>query len=463
MKKLLVVLLSLGLIVAISTAASAVDVKFSGSYYLVGVYDNNPNLVGGTNPVNDSSRAAWYQRARVQSVFVVADGLSMTVRFDALEKNWGDTSFRNATAADVDKTNSRKNYAPQNYIQENVEFERAYITFATPIGVWDVGYQAADQWGTVFGNSEATRPRIKLATKLGPLTLLAIYEKVFEVDHSIVSTATVPAGTATYAGKVDADADNYYLAGIYNFTGGEAGLLYKYIVDARQRPTASAYKTKVMGLSPYFKTTFGPVYLEGEACYAFGKAAEMDTPGVDIDMAGWNAYLLAKMNVGPAYFGGQVGWVQGDGDDAKKNTNGAEGGYDWVPTIILNNTSPNTWLLGGRDTGNVYKNDLKGYFLYNVFVGFNPTPKLNMEMNLSVVSYDKKKYWNAARTVQSELISEKLGTEVDVTATYKIYDTLSYMVGGAYLFAGDAWKGNIGSTAEVGNTYMLVNKLTLSF
>ncbi len=43
MKKLLVVLLSLGLIVAFSTAASAADVKFGGSYYLVGAYESNPS------------------------------------------------------------------------------------------------------------------------------------------------------------------------------------------------------------------------------------------------------------------------------------------------------------------------------------------------------------------------------------------------------------------------------------
>ena len=36
MKKLLVVLLSLGLIVAFGMTASAADVKFSGGYYVVG-------------------------------------------------------------------------------------------------------------------------------------------------------------------------------------------------------------------------------------------------------------------------------------------------------------------------------------------------------------------------------------------------------------------------------------------
>jgi len=45
MKKLLVVLLSLGLIVAFSATASAQPtVKFSGSFYVAGVYESNPML-----------------------------------------------------------------------------------------------------------------------------------------------------------------------------------------------------------------------------------------------------------------------------------------------------------------------------------------------------------------------------------------------------------------------------------
>ena len=94
MKKLLVVLLSLGLIVAFSTAASAVDVKFSGGYYVVGVYENNPELIKG-----GYSRAAFFQRIRVQMEFVVAEGLSMTGRFDALEKQWGQSDSRSMVAA----------------------------------------------------------------------------------------------------------------------------------------------------------------------------------------------------------------------------------------------------------------------------------------------------------------------------------------------------------------------------
>jgi hypothetical protein len=54
------------------------------------------------------------------------------------------------------------------------------------------------------------------------------------------------------------------------------------------------------------------------------------------------------------------------------------------------------------------------------------------------------------------------GWEVDVTATYKITNNLSYMLGAAYLFTGDYYKGE-SLDNRVNNNYMLINKLTLTF
>jgi len=53
------------------------------------------------------------------------------------------------------------------------------------------------------------------------------------------------------------------------------------------------------------------------------------------------------------------------------------------------------------------------------------------------------------------------GWEIDATATYKITNNLSYMLGAGYLFAGKFFKGSTDS--ELQNDYLLINKLTLSF
>ncbi len=49
MKRFWLVLLSLGLIVAFSTSAMAVDVKFSGEYYAAGMYLDKTTLLKVTS------------------------------------------------------------------------------------------------------------------------------------------------------------------------------------------------------------------------------------------------------------------------------------------------------------------------------------------------------------------------------------------------------------------------------
>jgi hypothetical protein len=59
-------------------------------------------------------------------------------------------------------------------------------------------------------------------------------------------------------------------------------------------------------------------------------------------------------------------------------------------------------------------------------------------------------------------VSRDIGNELDISATYKIYDNLSYMIGFAYLWAGDAFKGS-NSGASIDNDYLLTHKRTLAF
>jgi hypothetical protein len=99
MKKLLVVLLSLGLIAGLSTTVSAAttNMSMSGTYEIFGVYDDNSNLSGDTNAAayqSRYSRAAFWQRVRLMPVWNIAEGLTFTARIDALEKDWGSTAWK---------------------------------------------------------------------------------------------------------------------------------------------------------------------------------------------------------------------------------------------------------------------------------------------------------------------------------------------------------------------------------
>jgi len=436
MKKLLVVLLSLGLIVAFSMSASAADVKFSGQYYVVGVYNDNLSLAGGDDAY---SRAYIWNRARVQMVFKIADGLTFTTRFDAFEKQWGNTNW---SGGSQDKSNSAKaavaGGSPK--LQENLEMEHGYVTFKTAMGQFQIGYQAADTWGTVFGDNPGSRPRVKYILPVGPLTILAIYEKVFESDGSYQP--------GYGPGTTDADWDNYALAGVFKWKGGNAGLLLKYIDNCYTRVPGN-YGVKMYAISPYVMATFGPVYVEGQVYYLGGKAKEYDnaTYGADVDKESLAAYALAKVKLGPAFVGGQIGYSQGqDPNDKTKDTVGQSSSTAWNPTLIWGQANLNVWAMGG-----VKEPNKQNLLLYNVFGGFNVTPKVKIEGAVSMMWADQ----TAAG------VDKAYGTEIDVQASYKIYDNLTYLVGAGYLVAGDFYKG--AHNAETGDDYLLMNKLTVKF
>ncbi len=419
MKKLFAALLALGLIVAVSGTASAVDVKFGGSYYVVGVYDDNPSLQDSDTGY---SRAYFYQRIRLQPVFKIAEGLTFTARMDAMEGNW-----------DIDRSKLDSGGGNTGF-----DWERGYVTFNTGIGVFDVGYQAAAVWGTTFADNETTRPRIKLTTKLGPMTLLAIYEK--RTENGIKTTRT------------DADYDFYYLAGIYPFKGGSVGLLSGYGANNTGRPTGGGQKLYL--LEPMMKATFGPVYVEAEVDYFFGKAFDSEIPGVaDKDFDSWAAYIMAKMNFGPATIGAQVGWAMGDDDAADdKVHNAIGGGVDWNPALILMNDDLATWSGYGATNYNTANSGKNNFLMFNIFGDYKVTPKFSLGAALTYAKADETPAgWDS-----------DYGTEFDVTATYKLYDNLTYMVGAGYLFTGDYYKG-LNGTGKVDDDYILMNKLTLSF
>jgi hypothetical protein len=91
---------------------------------------------------------------------------------------------------------------------------------------------------------------------------------------------------------------------------------------------------------------------------------------------------------------------------------------------------------------------------WQIFTGIKPIPKLDVKASFTNASLDQ----NAV----NGQISKNLGSEFDLSATYKIYDNLSYMVGFGYLWAGAAFQGS-NASATIDNDYLVTHKLTLTF
>jgi len=85
MKKLAIILLSVGLIAALCIpAAAAVDVKLKGSYIITGSYEHNRSVA------DDAHSLSFYaQRLRFEPSFKIAEGLELFTRIDTMERVWG--------------------------------------------------------------------------------------------------------------------------------------------------------------------------------------------------------------------------------------------------------------------------------------------------------------------------------------------------------------------------------------
>jgi hypothetical protein len=459
MKKLWIVLLSVALIMAFTMPVCAADVKFSGYYVAQGYYENNRALLKD----NGMSFSNTWQRLRVQTDFKVQEGLSLTTRFDALEKIWG--AARNAgNGITSTYPYSFSTGGTPNSETENIKFSLAYVSANLWGGLLRVGYQQQGQFGTTFADygDYAQGPRIRYDYVTGPWTFIALYDKT---EGSQYYSSLGPAGNVGNSlYQVDQSGDAYVLAFVYTWGKGNGGLLLKYLNDsstAGSNPnpvTDAGYKRQWYVFDPYVKAQFGPVYVEGEVVYLAGKTRKYETGGNGTDRTkdGLAAYVSATVDFAPLYAGLNLVFVAGDDvNTSDKDEAGFPGSSDFNPMLMLWNYDLARWNGNmGPNLGQPMGSGITNAQVAQVFVGVKPMPKLDIKASYAIAQADKDGVVGQ--------ISKNYGSELDLTATYKIYDNLSYMVGFAYLWAGDYFKGSSATTA-VDNDYLVTHKLTLTF
>jgi hypothetical protein len=432
MRKLLIALFALGLVFAFTAPAYATDASFSGYYRLRGFAYDNEALADDSESSANGSRAYYDQRLRVQTVFNVAEGLSVTARFHAMDRVWGQYETLNISTSS------------QQWQKDNIYWHRAYMTFKTAIGKFDAGYQSGGTWGTVYGDTEADgRARIKYTGVFGPWIALALTEKAKELDGADGATA-------------DEDWDTYAVAGIYRWDGGQAGLLLYYLVDGAgtgaaalgmpyvgDGPSTSTWLVPI----PYMKANFGPLYVEAEFIYLYG-TTDFDGAPEDVDWEGLGWYVYGKYNLGPAYVGAQYAFRAGD-DPTTREYEAGYPGSDYNPCVLLwNDNTSGVGSNAGYTTGAGIANGS----LVQVFGGFSPMENLSLKASVTYAWAD----------YTADGVDDEIGTEIDLEATYKIFDNLEYWIGFGYLMAGDWYKGT-DSSFETDDGWLIMHKLQMSF
>jgi len=473
-----------------------------------------------------SANAFYSQQFRLTTEFQVVEGLKLVTRIDAMEKRWGDQSWAGTTgetqsrAATAGSGNAAVgtgvNYATKT--QENIEFERAYLDFNVPFGKFQVGYMQFLMWGTDFLNTPLSAGGIRYYYTQGPWMAIAAVEKRGEftgqnggkLGQQGTSAAAYVYGGSGYIGSGnDADKDVYDLGAIYKFKNGEAGLLYQYARSSQWKTQyTNGYLSQISGLYPYAKMTFGNFFIEGEYAYGFGNVRSYENNGAattskaaantsqDVGLNAQALFLHGKYDWKPAYVGLQFVYIGGDDcSNSDKMTGGIagllQGNYGFNRTLMLWNSDygdqmfnasrfmqgniPNYTAAGGSNprTGVPYApfQFMDNVWFYQIYAGIKPMPKMDIKLAFSIANADKKPkndvgtvgaagYYTGA--VVQEFASSEYGKELDLTASYKIYDNLTYMIGAGYLWTGDYFKG-YETGVTVANNYLLSHKLTLNF
>jgi hypothetical protein len=466
MKRFWLVLLSLGLVTVFSASAFAVDVKFSGSFYAAGMYQDKTSFMRGIGTDEGGpSTAFYYQRLRVQTDFIVSPGLKLVTRFDAMERSWGAKRSTPGTTFDPQSAGTTAE-------NENIAFDWAYIEYISPIGLFMAGYNDDGAWGTVFGNSSVPRGMVTWAIQQSGLTAFLQVVKLSENSKTAKYSTTV----------TDNDFDEYTGGVIYEWKGGQVGLLAVYYHDAINRPYSAGpfdigFVGHVFVLEPYAIVQIGPVKIQAEVEYAWGKLKFDDinaaTAGNDQKLDNLAAWVDATVDFKMFYFGGSVAYVAGNDWSKPDVIKGGllTGGMDWNPTLLLFNNERQYWAgsIPGNNITNASMNFVSQGFglndtgMYNAWffqgrVGVKPIDKLDIMASVSYAMADSKTLPGGA----PDAVSNVYGTEIDLSATYKITNNLRYMVGFGYLFTGDYFKG-YDPNASIRDNYILINKLTLTF
>lgn len=425
MKKFTILALALCLAVVMAAPVMAVDADFSGYYRVRGIYVQQYDLRD-----TSENNAFMNMSFRLQTVFKVSDILSVTTRFDALDNEmWGD---------DVQTTGD-----------DDLDFDRAYMTINAPIGKFDIGRQAGGTFGTKFLDSVCNADRIKYTKVIDDLTILALFEKVKEGDSGLASSD-----------DGDVDHDKYALGLIKkmeNVTAGVLGVFYNDKNTGSIATDTAESTIKKYALNPYFVSKFGPLAIQGELCYIWGERDYDAAATADVDYKQLAYNVEATYNLGAATVLAGYAFISGENTDATEVTAYDGVGNDWEKLLILTtNEIPSLYSsLGG--VGNVSTSGTLTVGAKIIYAGVVVAPAENVSLTFAAGSAD-------ADEKPADYYSDDFGVEYDLTLNWKIYDNLTYTAIAAYLDAGDIfWTTNSTKPTNFDDTYALFHQLQLSF
>lgn len=429
MKKKLVVAAATGAMCVAATTAFALENEFHGMYKAMGYSSNFFNgytLAPAQTKVLLSKDAGvsnyFEQRARLMYIAKANDNLKLVTHFEL------DTRFGGSTSAKY-LTNDAGGLDAD---QINLETKNIYLDTNCPITGANIkiGMQPwADSYQSLFLLADMTG--LYVTKKFDPLTASFGWFRYADLDNS-----------STWAGK--ASNDLFVLDAKYAFNKDMTVGASFYAIDQGDVTVAATSNQTIRNLympGMSASLTFGPATINPFVAVQFGR-----TTG-NQNMNGFLGGATAKVTkVGPGNINAAFAYLSGDDRATSSTSNGKSFKPLTANTSYFN--AANMWLLvrsgqAVNSSTSITGNDMTvgGRGLVLLTAGYEGT--VNKAFYNANVGYAMTAEQRTNSGVEE---SSSLGTELNATVGYKLYDNLAVSLTGAYAILGDGLKKQAGSS-----------------
>ena len=442
-KKILAFAAVSALSAATAVPAMALENEFHGLYRAFGFMTNAETGGGTFNFAKDAKTSSYVeQRARIMYIAKANDNLKLVTHFE-LDNRWGGqtgTKYQTNDAGGLDAD------------QVTLETKNIYLDFNCPLTGANVkiGMQPfSDAYKGVFGAFDGSG--LVLSKKLDAFTPTFAYFRFNDNDYSaaVGAVGKQTEDMAVLDGKFAVNKD---------LTVGAS-----YYFVQRDLPAASttiaAENLHMLGVNAAAK--FGPAAVDAYAAYQFGEFSGAR------DLSAYMVGANAKIKAGPGSVNVAALYLSGE-DNVATGTTADYGGFQTLAAggaVSYYNPS-NMWLLirNGQTINSstaVIGTDLtvSGRGLMGLFAGYEGTAgKVFYNANIG--------YAATAEERGSE--DGPLGTEVNATVGYKLYDNLAVSATAAYAFLGDGLNSTtaatrIGGASDADDPYLTAIQFNYTF
>lgn len=419
MKKKLVVAAAAGAMCVAATTAFALENEFHGMYKAMGYSSNFFNGWNTVGLAKDSGVSNYFeQRARLMYIAKANDNLKLVTHFEM------DTRFGGSNKGSTYPASSAGDSGALDADKITLETKNIYLDTICPITGTNVkiGIQPwADAYQSLFLLADMTG--LYFTKKFDPLTASVGWFRYNDVGTANQVSGRLSDDLFVLDAKYALNKDMTFGASFYAIDQGTTSGSANSTIRDLYMPGVNA------------SLTFGPATVNPFVAVQFGR-----TTG-NQNMNGFLGGATAKVkSVGPGNV--NAAFVYMSGDD--RNNTAASNGKAFKP--LTANTSyfnaSNMWLLvrSGQainSSTSVLSNDMSvgGRGLVGLFAGYEGT--IDKAFYNANVGYGMTAEQRTNAGVEE---SSSLGTELNASVGYKLYDNLAVSLTGAYMILGDGLK-----------------------